>query len=90
MGPSNNLESKISSDAYWRVQLVFMKVQAHISSEPPLEYSHFQTHLTRLGMTFLTNLVFTEILFSFRVVLEWKADKKIPVSSKVLRNIFRK
>ena len=34
---SNNLENKIPSNTYWRVQLACMKTQAHISSEPPHE-----------------------------------------------------
>ena len=40
MRPSNNLENKIASDTYCRVQLVCMKVQVHSSLEPPLEYNH--------------------------------------------------
>ena len=39
MRPSNNLENKTFSDTYLRVQLVFMKVDAHSSLEPPLEYN---------------------------------------------------
>ena len=42
---SNNLE-KISSEIYWRVQLVCMKVQVHSSLEPTLEYNQDQTPLT--------------------------------------------
>ena len=42
MRPSNNLENKISSDAYWRIQLVCKKVQAHSSLELPLEYNQDQ------------------------------------------------
>ena len=38
MRPSNNLE-KISSDTYWRVQLVCMKIQVHSSLEPTQEYN---------------------------------------------------
>ena len=34
-------------------------------------------------MTFLTNLEVTEILSSFRLVLEWKAGKEISESSKL-------
>ena len=34
-------------------------------------------------MTFLTNLEVTEILCSFRLVLEWKAGKEISESSKL-------
>ena len=33
--PSNSLENKIPPDTYWRVQLEYMKVQAHTSSQPP-------------------------------------------------------
>ena len=35
----NNLQSKIASDTYWRVQLIYMKVQAHSSLDQPLEYN---------------------------------------------------
>ena len=38
MGPSNNLENKTFSGKYWRVQPVFMNVQANSSLEPPLKY----------------------------------------------------
>ena len=34
-------------------------------------------------MTFLTNLKFTKVLCSFRLVLEWKAGKGIPESSRL-------
>ena len=51
-----------------------MKVQAHSSSEPPLE---------RFVMTFLTILGVTEILCSFRLVLEEKTGKEIPESSRL-------
>ena len=43
MRPSKNLESKTISDTYGRLQLVCMKVQAHSSLEPPLEYNQDQT-----------------------------------------------
>ena len=39
MRPSNKLENKIPSDTYWRIQLVCMKVHAHFSLEPTLEYN---------------------------------------------------
>ena len=42
---SNNLE-KISSETYWRVQLVCMKVQVHSFLEPTLEYNQDQIPLT--------------------------------------------
>ena len=40
---SGNLENKSHSGTYLRVQLVFMKVQAHSFLEPPLEYNQNQT-----------------------------------------------
>ena len=49
-----------------------MKVQAHSSLEPPLEY--------HLGS--LTILEVMKILCSFRLVLEGKTDKEIPESSR--------
>ena len=42
----NNLENKIPSDTYWRFQLVCTKVQAHSSSEPPLECNQDQMSLS--------------------------------------------
>ena len=45
MKPSNNLENKAPSDTYWRVQLVYKKVQAYSSLEPPLEYNQDQMPL---------------------------------------------
>ena len=95
MKPPNNLEKKILSDTYWRVQLVRMKVQAHSSLEPPLEYNHDQIPLMNQGkITFVTILVVIEILCSFRLVLERKIGKGIPKPSrlkfleKILSNNF--
>ena len=45
MRPSNNLESKIPSNKYWRVHLEHMKAQVYSSIEPPLEYSKAQIPL---------------------------------------------
>ena len=55
-----------------------MKVQAHSSLEPPLEYNQDQMPLTksRFVMTLLTILGVTEILCSFRLVLEGKTGKE--------------
>ena len=39
MRTSKNLGNNIPSDTYWRVQLVFIKVQTYSSSRPPLEYN---------------------------------------------------
>ena len=62
--PSNNLENKISSDTYWRVQLIYMEVQTHSSLEPPLEYDQDQTQ------TSLTN---QDWLWSFQPT--WELEK---------------
>ena len=42
MKPFKNLESRIPSDTYWKIQLVCLKVQVHSSLEPPLEYNKDQ------------------------------------------------
>ena len=59
-----------------------MKVQAHSSLEPPLEYNQDQMPLKnqRFIMTFLTILRVIKILSSFRLVLEGKTGKEIPES----------
>ena len=58
-----------------RVQLAYKKLLAHISVEPPLEYIQDQMPLTNQGSFlsfFLTILGVTEILGSFKLVLEKK------------------
>ena len=42
MRASNILEKKVPLNTYWRVQLVYVKVQAHSSLEPPLVYNQDQ------------------------------------------------
>ena len=49
MRPSNNQENKILLDRYQRAKLVCTKIQAHISSEPTLEYDQDQMFLTNQG-----------------------------------------
>ena len=85
MRPSNNLENKTPSNTYWRVLLACMKVKVHISSEPPLEHNQDQTTLMNQGLLSLFNCLgsYTEILCSFRLVLEGKTGKEIPVSSRL-------
>ena len=78
MKPSNNLENKAPLDTYWRVHLICKKVPAHSSLEPLLEYSQDQ-----MPMTFLTIWEVTEILCSFKLVLEWETGKEIPESSRL-------
>ena len=75
MRPSNVLENKIPSVAYWRVHLLCKKVQVHSSLEPPLEYNHAFDR-SMLVMIFLTNLRVTEILCSFGLVLEERETGK--------------
>ena len=62
-----------------------MKVQLHSSLKLSLEYYQEQTFLTNRGLItiFLTNLGVTETLYSFRLVLREKTDKKIPESSRL-------
>ena len=62
---------------------------SHSSLEPPLEY-YQDLDKSRFIMTFLTILGVTEILCSFRLVLEGKTGKEIPDSSQVLRKVFSK
>ena len=85
MKPCNNLENKTPSYIYWRVQLVFKKVQGHSSVEPPLEYSQDQMPWKIIVcLTFLTILRVTEILCSFRLVLEGETGKEIPESTRLV------
>ena len=49
MRPSNDLENKIISDTYWKVQLVCMKVQTHSVSQSPMEYNENQMPLMNKG-----------------------------------------
>ena len=61
-----------------------MKVQAHISLEPPLEIQSGPDAFdeSRFVMTFLTILGVMDILCSFRLVLEGKTGKEIQESSR--------
>ena len=85
MNLSNNLENKITSDTYWRAQLVCKKVQAHsfFRTTTGIQSGPDAFHKSRFAMTFLTILRVTEILRSFRLVLEGKASKAIPESSRL-------
>ena len=59
-----------------------MKVQVHSSLQPPLEYNQ-DLDKSRFVMTFLIILGVTEILYSFRLVLEGKTVKETPASSRL-------
>ena len=69
-----------------------MKAQARSSLEPPLEYNQAPNPLMKQGLlcTCLTTLVVTEILSSFRLVLERKTGKEIPESSRFLEEFLEK
>ena len=59
-----------------------MKVQAHSSLEPSLEYNH-DNHTFNESKFVKTVLTILEILCSFRLVPEEKTDKRIPKSSRL-------
>ena len=84
MRPSNNLESQTLSDTlkslasmYESSGSQFFRTTTGIQSGPDA----FDE--TRFVMTFLTILGVVEILCSFRLVLEGKAGKEIPESSRL-------
>ena len=58
-----------------------MKVQAHSSVEPPLEYNQDQPPL--MSKAFLTTSGVTEILYSFKIGLEGEACKEMPESTRL-------
>ena len=56
-----------------------MKVQAHVSLKPPLEYNEDQLDAfdeSRFVLTFLTILGVTKVLCSFKLVLEEKTVRR--------------
>ena len=81
--PFNNLENKTSLDTYRRVQLVCMKIQAHSNSTTIIISGPDAFDESRFLLTFLTILEVTEILRSFRLVLEGKTSKEITESSRL-------
>ena len=83
MKPSNNLENKTPKDSYWRVQLICKKVPARSSLEAPLEYNQDGFDKSRFIMTVLAILEVTEILCSFKLILEGNKGKEIPESSRL-------
>ena len=83
MKPSNNLENKTPLGTYWRVELVCKKSQTNSSLEPPLENNQDQMLLTNQGLFFLSILGVTEIMCSFKFLLEGKTGKEIPESSRL-------
>ena len=82
MKPSNNLENETPSDTHGRIQLVCKKFQAHSSLEPPLDTIR-SFEKSSFVMIFLTLLGATEIVCSFRLVLERKTGKEMPEWSRL-------
>ena len=71
MKPCNNLENKTPSYIYWRVQLVFKKVQVHSSLEPPLEYSQDQ-----MLWKIIVCLTFLTIFGSYRNIMQFQISSR--------------
>ena len=72
------LENNTPSDTYWRVtDSQFFRTTTKIQSAPDC------FDKSRFVMTSLTIFGVTEILFSFRLVLEGKTGKEIPESSRL-------
>ena len=65
-----------------------MKVQAHSSLEPPLQSGPSTFDESRFIMTFLIILGVTEILCSFRLVVEWKTGKEIKITQVIMIRIL--
>ena len=80
---SKNQEIKIHSDTNWKIQLIYMTVQVHSSSELTLEHKENQKPLSNQTwlIPYLCNLRVKGILRSFSLVLEGKIGKKIPEPS---------
>ena len=76
MRPSKNLGNRTPLETYWKVQLVSVKVQAHNSLEPPLEYRPDAFDDSSFIITFLIIVGVTEILCSFKLILEGKTGKE--------------
>ena len=74
MKPFNNLENKTPWDTYWRV---VRKFRLTVQSGPDA------FDKPRFIMTFLTTFRVTEILYSFKLVLEAKIGKEILESSRL-------
>ena len=91
MRPSNNMENKSPSDAFWRVQLVCMKVQAHSYLEPQLENNQDQKPLTQIEIRYdiFNHLGVIEILqFQISPWRENRQRDKCVIKNKVLRKVF--
>ena len=91
---SKNQEVKIHSDTNWKIQLVYMTVQVHSSSELIVEHKENQNSLSNQSWLwpYLSNLRVKRMLCSFSLVLEGKIGKKIPESSwlEILKKISTK
>ena len=72
MKPSNNMENKTPSDTYWRVHWT-----------TGIQLGPDTCDELRFLVTFLTILEITEILCSFKLVLEVQTGKEIPEPSRL-------
>ena len=77
MTPSSDLENKTLSDTYWRVQLVCIKAQ-YLRITTGIRSGPDAFDESRFVMTSLAILWVTQILCSFRLVLEGETGKEIP------------
>ena len=80
MRPSNNLENKTTSDTLSGVPLICKKDPVHIflRTTTGIQSGPHALDESRFVIIFLTILGVTEILCSFRLVLEGKTGKEIP------------
>ena len=84
MKSSNNQENRTPLDFYWKVQLVCKKVQTDNSVEPPSECNQDKMFLTnQVRYDLFNHFGVTEILWSFRLLLEVKTGKEMTKASRL-------
>ena len=83
--PSNNLENKILSDIYWRVQLVCIKLQTYKSGPDQMPFWWI-----KVCYDLFNHLRVTEILCSFRLVLKMGKQVKKYGSWINLKKLYHK
>ena len=90
---TNRVVNKTPSDAYWRVQLVCKKVQAHSSLEPLLECIQNQTPLINQGSSWPFNHLgsYRNIMqFQISIRRENRLRDTWDIKIRVLRKVFSK
>ena len=84
MRPSNNLENKTPSGTCWGVQLIYISLGSQFfRTTTGIQSGPDTFDESRFVIIFLTILGVTKVLCSFRLVLEGKAGKEIPESSRL-------